>query len=219
MGITWTPEKIAQLALEEVRQLAKNAKLMGNFEVSALCLADIDSRKIKGKSARSMPEGFVRVEKSPASRKLEHEIVKQLVKFVIEIERKFDFSIEKAITLSESTKRFRPHRLTDSKGKPKVGGAQKAGFVVFDRYISYRIGESVYGLLVMLPAGEDINDVRFHVVGPKEHLTNAVPIAQLRPYLETDAHIGLMRFAEEFHSFDEAAMRFEWLLEKVAPRI
>lgn len=33
MGINWTTEKIAQLTLEEVRQLAENAKRIGNLEV------------------------------------------------------------------------------------------------------------------------------------------------------------------------------------------
>ncbi len=58
-----------------------------------------------------------------------------LVHLAHQLTSRYDLSPEKARVLSEGTKRFIPHRLTDAKGGAKVGGAQKSGLVVFDRYI------------------------------------------------------------------------------------
>lgn len=218
MALKWTPEKICQLALEEVKRLSENAKTRGNDEVFALCEAEIQARKPKSKASRSLPEGFVKAARSALAKNLERDAVDSLAQLANRLITNYDLSPEKARVLSEGTKRFIPHRLTDAKGSAKVGGAQKSGLVVFDRYISYRLKDQIFALLALLREGDDVTNVQYQVVGPKEILTNALHISELRPYLPQGTTIGLAEYAEEFSNFEEAAERFSFLMEQVAPK-
>jgi hypothetical protein len=218
MALNWTPEKISQLSLEEVKRLAENAQARGNEEVFAFCQAEIMSRKPKPKVASSLPEGFIRVARSTIARSLEKDVVDLLVKLAQKLEATYDFSTEKARSLSEGTKRFKAHRLLNANGSAKVGGAQRAGIVVFDRYISYRIKDDLFALICLLAGGDDASRVQYQVVGPQDILSNARHISELRPYLPYGTTIGYTRFAEEFDNFEEAANRFMFLMEQVAPK-
>lgn len=218
MSIIWTPEKVSQLALEEVKRLSENAKVRGNEEVVTLCQAEIQARKPKPKASSGLPEGFVKAARSAIAKNLEMDAVDLLVHLANQLTSRYDLSSEKARVLSEGTKRFIPHRLTDAKGSAKVGGAQKSGLVVFDRYISYRLKDQIYALLALLREGDDVANVQYQVVGPMEILTNARHISELRPYLPQGTSIGLTEYAEEFDNFEEAAERFSFLMEQVAPK-
>ena len=218
MALTWTPEKISKLSLEEVKRLAENAKLRSNEEVLALCQTELQARKPKPKASSSLPEGFAKAARSAIAKNLERDAVDLLVHLADQLTSRYDLSSERARALSEGTKRFIPHRLTDAKGSAKVGGAQKSGLVVFDRYISYRLKSQTYALLALLREGDDVTNVQYQVVGPKEILTNARHISELRPYLPQGTTIGLTEYAEEFSNFEEAAERFSFLMEQVAPK-
>lgn len=216
MAATWTPERISKLTLTEVKTLGENAKARGNEEVFALCEAEIMSRKPKPSSNRT--DGFLRAARSALAKKLEVDAVDLLVQVANQLEAKYDLSQEKARQLSEGTKRFIPHRLTDSKGSAKVGGAQKSGVVVFDRYISYRLKDEIYALIALLYEGDDMGNVVYQVIGPKSILTNAAPINEQRAYLKQDESIGLAKYAENFNNFSDAAERYKFLMEHVAPK-
>lgn len=218
MALIWTPEKISKLSLEEVKRLAENAKLRSNEEVVALCQTELQARKPKPKASSSLPEGFVKAARSAIAKNLERDAVDLLVHLADQLTSRYDLSSERARALSEGTKRFIPHRLTDAKGSAKVGGAQKSGLVVFDRYISYRLKGQIYALLALLREGDDVTNVQYQVVGPKEILTNARHISELRPYLPQGTSIGLTEYAEEFNNFAEAAERFSFLMEQIAPK-
>jgi hypothetical protein len=218
MALIWTPEKISQLTIEEVKRLAENAKAKGNEEVVTFCQAEIQARKPKSKASSSLPEGFVKAARSVIAKRLELDAVDLLVQLANQLMSRYDLSSEKARALSEGTKRFIPHRLTDAKGSAKVGGAQKSGLVVFDRYISYRLKDQIYALLALLREGDDVTNVQYQVVGPQEILTNARHISELRPYLPQGTSIGLTEYAEEFDNFAEAAERYSFLMEQVAPK-
>jgi hypothetical protein len=218
MSYKWTAEGISALALHEVKQLLINAESKPDAQVVELCKSEIEARKPKPKPAPGLPEGFEKVAKSTVARALEQDVVELLVTLSASLKSRFDLSEETARHLSVGTKRFIPHSLTDSKGMPKVGGAQKAGLVVFDRYISYRLENQIFALLTNLDKGEQATQVKYQVTGPKEILTNAVPISELRPYLASGFKIGIFDLAEEFDNFEEAAQRFTFLLEQVAPK-
>mgnify|MGYP000190289300 FL=1 len=214
----WTPEKISTLPLQDVKNLAINAEAKGNQEVAALCAAELLSRKPKPKPIVGMPDGFIKVTRTPAGKRLEAEVAERLVALAHEVSNVFDLSAERARALSVGTQRFIPHRLLDSKGKAKTGGAQKAGRVVFDRYISYRVKEEMCSLLAILLDGEG-EQVRYQVLGPAKLLDNFVPLGQLRPYLLSGESIGATSGGEEYATFDEGAVRFKWLLEQIAPKL
>jgi len=144
--------------------------------------------------------------------------VELLVPLAQKLDATYDLSSEKARHLSVGTKRFQPHRLLNSTGSAKVGGAQRAGVVVFDRYISYRLKDELYALICLLTSGDVLSRIQFQVVGPKSILTNAQHSSELRSYLPEGATIGYTHFAEEFDNFEEAAERYMFLMEQVAPK-
>lgn len=218
MAFIWTTEKISQLSLADVKSLADNAKSEGSQEVFSLCQAEIEARKPKPKVPSRLPEGFERVVRTAIARSLEKDVAHLLVQLANMLQTTFDFSTEKARALSVDAKRFQPHRLLNANGSAKVGGAQRAGVVVFDRYISYRLNDQIFALLATLQHGDDVSGVKYQVAGPIKILTKAQPIAEVRPYLAGDFKIGIFEFVEEYNNFQEAADRFLFLLEQVAPR-
>ena len=218
MALEWTAERLSTLSDNELRNLAFNAKNRDRTDLVNLCEVALLSRKPKRAPPPGMPEGFIRVTRSVLAKKIEIDTVDLLVQLSNRLISRFDLSAAKAQTLSEGTKRFIPHRLTDAKGMAKVGGAQKSGLVVFDRYISYRLKDEIYALIALLFEGDNVNDVVYQVIGPKSILTNALPISEQRPYLRQNESIGLAKYAENFRNFDEAAERFLFLMEQVAPK-
>jgi hypothetical protein len=218
MAKDWTKDRIASLSLEQIKSLATNAQKKEEFEIVKMCEAELLARKPPPKQSRHVPEGFIKVERSHNARRLEKVFAEQLVELARKLEIRYNFSTEKARSLSLGTKRFKPHSLLSSKGKAKVGGAQRAGYVVFDRYISYRIKDNLFALIALLVSGEDHSTVQFQVVGPPEILKRAQPISELRSYLSDGESIGLTRFAEEFDNFQEAEDQFINLMEQVAPK-
>jgi hypothetical protein len=217
--ISWTPERVTSLSIQELKNLLENASRKGNQEVVSLCEEELISRKPKPKPIVGMPDGFVRVTRSDRSKIKEADVSHLLVELANKLSLRFDFSTEKARALSVGHKRFIPHKLLDSKGKAKTGGAQKAGRVVFDRYISYRLQGEVFALLGILFNEEDEMGVRYQVLGPSTILTNFKPLNNLRPYLMDGEKIGITPGGEEYSNFEEAATRFTWMIEQVAPKL
>lgn len=215
----WTSEKMLALTLQDLKNLATNAETKGNQEVVTLCQQEILARKPKPKPIVGMPEGFLRVTRSNNSKLIEADVSHLLVELANKLSVRFDFSTEKARALSVGHKRFIPHKLLDSKGKAKTGGAQKAGRVVFDKYISYRLQDDVFALLGILFNEEDEAGVRYQVLGPSTILTNFRPINELRPYLLDGEKIGISPGGEEFSNFEEAASRFSWMIEQAVPKL
>lgn len=215
----WTVEKIAALSLAEVKNLLENANKKGKQEVVSLCEAELISRKPKPVAAFALPEGFVKVTRTAVSKMLEKDVCELLVGFANELSTKYDFSVEKARSLSIDTKRFAPHELLAAKGKAKTGGFQKSGRVVFDRYISYRIKNDVYALVCLLIDGEDESGVRHLVLGSPKVLPNFRPLQELRPELLDGEKIGLSAGGEGFDNFKEASARFAWMIDQVAPKL
>jgi hypothetical protein len=215
----WSSEKIAALSLAEVKNLLENANRKGNQEVVSLCEAELISRKPKPIAAFALPEGFVKVTRTAVSKMLEKDVCEQLLGFANELLLKYDFSPEKARSLSTDTKRFSPQKLLGAKSKPKTGGFQKSGRVVFDRYISYRLKTDVYALVCLLINGEDETGVRYLVLGSPSVLPNFKPLQQLRPELMDGEKIGLSAGGEAFDNFKEASARFAWMIDQVAPKL
>lgn len=219
MAIDWNKDRISRLTNIELSNLLVNAKRLNNDQLVADCEAEIIARKPVRKPSFNAPEGFVPVVRTALSKKLEQDAVEMIVDLANELKKIYDFGTDKARSLSADTKHFMPHRLLDSKGSAKVGGAQKQGRVAFDRYISYRLKDEIYALLAILFDSEDQRSVKYQVFGPPRLLENFAPLAEVRPYLMDDEVIGKSSGGEEFDNFKEAADRFRWLIEQVAPKL
>jgi hypothetical protein len=215
----WTKEKLASLSLIDVKNLAENAKSKGNDAVFSLCEEELVNRKPKPKTPFGMPEGFVRVARTAVGKTLERDVSDLLVAVAKDLASKYDLGPEKARSLSIGTKRFIPHKLLDGKGNAKTGGAQKAGRVVFDRYISYRLRDDNYALVGILLDGDDEAGVRYQVLGPSSLLSNYRLFKDLRPYLLDGETLGGNLGGEEFDNFEEASARYVWMIDQVAPKV
>lgn len=214
----WTGEKVVELSLIDLKNLLENAKERGNHEVVALCEDELIARKPKPKTSFALPEGFIRVARTAVGKSLERDVSDLLVGVAKELAVKYDFGAENARSLSVGTQRFIPHKLLDGKGNAKTGGAQKAGRVVFDRYISYRLQDNVYALVGILLDGDDESGVRYQVLGPSSLLSNFRSIQELRPYFLDGETIGATAGGEEFDNFAEASARYVWMIDQVAPK-
>jgi hypothetical protein len=167
-------------------------------------------------SKRSFPKG-VRLEKSPSVKDLEKALSIRLEEFGKQLMSEFDLTTETARKLSLGFK-FHPHMLLSKGTKAKTGGAQLAGRVLFDKYISYRMKEDVFAFLCILEANKQPEDVEFHIICPPEYIENWMPLQEMRSYLEEGEVIGKTSGGSVFSSFDEAASYFRAILEKVAPK-
>ena len=214
----WTKEKIAGLSLADLKSLSENAKARSNNEVVSLCEAELETRKPKASSRFQLPEGFTKIVKTSVEKKLESDVDELLVKFANELIAIYDFSVSKATELSEGTKGFKAHELLNGKGVSKVGAAQTVGLVAFDRFISYRVKDEAFALLCLLPNAHDADGVRYQVFGPKRLLDKFIPLDELRPYPLTEVNIGIYTGGEAYLSFQEAANRYRWLIDQVAPK-
>jgi hypothetical protein len=217
--MNWTEDKITELSLVDLKNLLENANRKGNQKVATLCEAELIARKPKPKSTFAMPEGFIRVARTAVGKSLENDVSDLLVGVAKELSAKYDLGPEKARSLSLGTKRFIPHKLLDKKGNAKTGGAQKAGRVVFDRYISYRLRDDNYALVGILLDGDDEAGVRYQVLGPSSLLSNYRLFKDLRPYLLDGETLGGNLGGEEFDNFEEASARYVWMIDQVAPKV
>lgn len=203
MAIIWTQDRIANLTTPELDNLCKNAIRANKIEVIEWCEAELEKR-------------------TPLTKKykiLQEDAVDSIVKLANKLMEIYDFDTEKARSLSEGSKHFIPHRLLDEKGSAKVGGAKMRGKVVFHRYISYRLKNEVYSLVAILFESEPDTQLKYQVIGPSRLLDNFSPIADIRPYLDVNEKVGFFEGGEEFDNFEEAANRFSWLIEQVAPKL
>ena len=214
----WTPEKIATLTTQEVKNLSENASVRGGADVVELCRLELEARKPKPKPKYKLPDGFSKIVRSSISKKLELDANDLLIEVVNELLPKYDLTVERATELSEGTKGFIAHELLSGKGASKVGASQKMGLVAFDRFISYRLKDEAYALLCLLIDSDESTGVQYQVFGPSRLLDRFVPLEELRPYPMNQVSIGIYTGGEPFNTFQEAANRYRWLIEQVAPK-
>ena len=213
----WTKEKIAGLSLADLKSLSDNAKARSNSEVVSLCDAEIEDRKPKTFANFKMPEGISKVVRTAVVKKAEKDVNELLVTFANELLLAYDLSPQTASALSEGSKGFRIHELL-SDGDSKCGAAQTVGLAAFDRFISYRLKDEAFALLCLLTTADDADGVQYQVFGPKRLLDNFIPLAEIRPFPLTEIDIGIYTGGEAFSTFKEAANRYRWLIEQVAPK-
>ena len=212
----WTPERIAALTTQEVKDLASNALERGRADVTDLCQRELDSRKPKPSPKFQLPEGFTKVERSARSKRLESDSDDALTACAKELLTIYDLSPSRAKELSEGTKGFKAHELLSAKGVSKAGAAQTTGLVAFDRFISYRLKDEAYALLCLLVDSAESTSVQYQVFGPQRLLDKFVPLQELRPYPMNLVSIGIYTGGEGFTTFNEASERFRWLISQVA---
>ncbi len=214
----WTPERIAALSTQEVKDLGSNASVRGRDDVAELCQKELESRKPKPNPKFQLPQGFSKIVRSSIGKKLESDADDFLIAFANELLPVYDLSVKRATERSEGAKGFKAHEFLSGKGISKVGAAQTVGLVVFDRFISYRFKDEAYALLCLLTDCKESIGVQYQVFGPQRLLDRFVPLEELRPYPMNQISIGIYTGGEAFATFKEAAERFRWLIDQVAEK-
>jgi hypothetical protein len=216
--MNWTPGRIGDLTTQEVKNLYENATVRGGVEIAEMCRLELEARKTKSKPKFQLPEGFSKIARTSISRKLEGEADDLLVALANELLLKYDLTSERATELSEGTKGFISHELLSDKGISKFGRAQTVGMAAFDRFISYRLKDEAYALLCLLTDSNTSTGIQYQVFGPSRLLDRFIPLDELRPYPLNQISIGIYTGGESFDTFQEAANRYRWLIDQVAPK-
>jgi hypothetical protein len=213
----WTREKIAGLENKQIEQLKINAEKKGDEAIALICIEILEERKPTkplvaqgGRKRRNNndtnPQHLVDEKKAIAKLKL---LVEGLLK-------KFDFSEQTALRLSEGIKGFRAHSLLGKDGAPKLGGGKRAGHLYEDRYVSYRLKDQAICLsIIRFP--EHYNLI-FEIRGPEALIAQPIKIWEARPYLAVGTKDGSYAAAQQFDTFEAAATAFSSLVEKFVPK-
>jgi hypothetical protein len=149
---------------------------------------------------------------------MQSELAADIGGFATDLSRRYDLTPETAKQKSGNMPRFIPHKLTQANGTAKLGGLQRSGMCRIDRYVSYRVNDTVLSLNMFLGKGAPDNAVEFQVFGPQELFPDAASIEELRPGLATEKESKLFRWGQRFARLPEAKALFEQLVSKVADR-
>jgi len=211
MAIDWGKDKIEALTTEEVRNLLNNASERNRPDIVDICTEVLASRRIRSRSHSNS-------NRSNGLKGIEHEFDQKLVELQNELDLQYDLSVSTAKNLSQGVRGFKAHEQLSAKGRSKTGAHQtKTKQLAIDRYISYRLKDSTCALICLQFLDDEL--FRFHVMGPSALLTNDYKDPQtLRPYLQdNNEKLGSYEGGEEYFSFDEAAARYKWLIQQIAP--
>lgn len=210
MSIDWSQDRVEALSNPEILALRDNARERGRLEVVALCDQVLLARKPVRRT--SAPR------KSSPTKLLEAECSKKLSDLAVSLASKHDLSVATAKKKSIGIKGFIPHQLTAKNGTAKLGGEQRTGAFLMDRYISYRVGDEAVALAAVLISDDPEESLRWQVLGPQRLSQDLVPSASLRPYAP-DSISTLYSGGVEFTDFEPAAVLFEQLIAHLADRI
>jgi hypothetical protein len=146
---------------------------------------------------------------------MEANAAEMLALVAADLTKHFDLSPALATALSAGSKQFRWHSLTDKAGRAKVGGAQRQGKVIFDRYISYRIKEDVCALTVMMFA-DDVGTPHYQVVGSERLINDSTPTLELRPFIVGGELSSLIPVGRRFSDFIQATNFFVSIFDQLS---
>jgi hypothetical protein len=206
----WTLDRIHALSKEDLTNLRQNALDRSNTEVAEMCQAELDKRPSRSVGLKGNASDL----RTTHTRTAEHNAAEALQEVALGMLSTYNLIPAVAKTLSVGVKKFMPHALLNKGGKAKVGGDQRKGLLIFDRYISFRVQNEVCNLsVIMSPEGG--GTVHYQVLGGDPNADGAVPTTQLRPHLEPESISPLVCVGHEFPTFDEAAKFFQARIEKM----
>jgi hypothetical protein len=210
----WTPEKLKEQALKSLGTILENAERLGYEDVGDMVREEIAARR----PARLTATG-PRATRGAETRQQEKEAAELLFKLHTTLAKTLDLSAQTAERLSGDYRGFRSHSQPTSAGTVKTGGAQVSGKVAFLRYLSYRLKGEICNFSVLRLSASPDEPLRYQVLGPSRLLDRSIPITELRSFVSAAGKHELLPGGEEYTDFDEAAARYAWMLEQIAPRL
>ncbi len=213
----WTREKIAGLENKQIEQLKINAEKKGDEAIILLSIEILEGRKpTKPLVAQGGGKRRNNKDTNPQHLADEKAAIAKLKVLVEGLLKKFDFSEQTALRLSEGIKGFRAHSLLGKDGAPKLGGGKRTGHLYEDRYVSYRLKDQAICLSIIRFPEQD--NLIFELRGPEALIAQPMKIWEARPYLEVGTKDGRYESAQQFDTFEAAATAFSSLVEKFVPK-
>lgn len=215
--MSWSDEKLVSLSQEQLLNLLDNLKTQRTTgRVSEEAADDLMQRIRARLPARALT---VRRKRPRTEVLLEAKVVQELSALAAALGQRYDLSAETALQLSAGIKGFKPLSMTDRRGEPRTGAAVKSGRMAIDRYISYRVRDSLASLAFRLLPDQPKPVGNYVVLATEDLLPSDTSPGDLKPlakeYDWPDAAHARMR-AVTTADFGEAKQRYEELIAQVA---
>jgi hypothetical protein len=215
--LDWPDEKLAGLDTAQLKNLLGNLHTMREAgRVSEAAADDIAARITARLPARAL---VVKRKRLRTEVQLEARVADGLGSLATSLAQRYDLSEETARQRSATTKGFRPHALTDKRGFAKAGASVKAGAMSIDRFISYRVQDSLASLAFLLRPEQPQQTGRYVLFATDDLLEEGAPLAEFMPeskdYGWSTASRERVR-ALPAADFADAQTRFEAMIAKIA---
>lgn len=216
----WNDEKLDALDPAQLKSLLENLATQREYgRVSEETATDLARRITARLPARALA---VRRKRPRAVVQLDALVTARLGGLATQLKQRYDLSEDTARQASAGTTGFRPQTLTDSRGSPRSGATMKDGTMAIDRFIAYRVRNSLASLAFHLNADEPKDTGRYVVIATEDLLQDGVPLAEMSPASrdlgwsqETRERLRALAAAD----FDEARHLYEALIARVAQRL
>jgi len=213
----WTDEKLDALDAAQLKSLLENlATQRESGRVSEETAEDLARRITTRLPASALA---VRRKRPRMLVHLEAQVAASLGGLATHLKHRYDLSETTARRVSAGTTGFRPQSLTDSRGSPRSGAAMKDGTMAIDRFITYRVRDSLASLAFHLHPDEPQESGRYVVIATDDLLAAGVPLAEMQPASRdlgwSQESRGRLR-ALPTVDFAEARRLYEELIARVA---
>jgi hypothetical protein len=217
----WTDERLEPLTPMELKNLLHNVGTRLAAGRVSTEVADDLCRRIEARMSAVRKAKF-HGSRAPRELTLEKRVAIELGVVAEALAKRYDLSPETAIKLSAGAKNFKAHNLTAKNGEAKTGGAKKEGKLSIDRYLSYRVGESLVTLAFILFKDEPEEAARYYVMGTDDVMLEGQRFAELladktgygwSPAFTARLNVG------RYDDLGLAASAYEALIAKLAPAL
>lgn len=218
--MNWTDEKLAGLDTAQLKSLLENlATQRTSGRVSEEIATELTTRITARLPANALT---TRRKRSRSIVLQDARIAEALGDLALLLSKRYDLSEATAREKSSATSGFRPLPLVNKQGQARTGASMKNGKMAIERFISYRVRDSLAGLAYLLPMDQPQQTGRYVLLGTEDLLESGAPLAEVMPGSgdygwSRDSH-GRMR-AKVAADFAEAQRLYEELIARLATKL
>ena len=216
----WTDEKLAALSEEQLLNLYNNLKTQRESgRVHAETADDVSRRIAERLPAKALA---VRHKRLHTHVLLDAKVALQLRALAFGLGERYDLSPETAKQQSLGTKGFKAQAMTDKDGDPRSSASTKEGRTAVERYLTYRVRDSLANLAFVLLPDQPNEAGRFVLMATDDLLEGDAPENEFVPLAQdfgwSEQSRTRMR-ALPAADFAEAERMYEALIARVAKKL
>ena len=218
--MNWTDEKLAGLDTAQLKSLLENLSTQRTSgRVSEEIAAELTTRITARLPANALT---TRRKRSRSIVLQDARVAEALGDLAMLLSRRYDLSEATARERSADITGFRPLPLVNKQGQAKAGASMKSGKMAIDRFISYRVRDSLAGLAYLLAMDQPQQTGRYVLLGTDDLLESGTPLTELMPgsgdYSWSRDSRARMR-AQVVADFAEAQRLYEELIARMATKL